>query len=127
MKSNKTGQATPPDDVQATPVVKKEEEKRYPDHPGNSKIKTAWSEPREKKAGCDRIRFGEKTDDKTTSIENYRYLGSQLWFIQPGSVVHCDECDRPVSQVQGSLQGAPGKSQFAQNKFVCSECLGLLG
>merc|ERR1712232_106565 len=108
-------------------VVRKEEEKRYPDHPGNSKIKTAWSEPRTKKAGCERIRFHEPDQYTQTKIDNYRYLGSQLWFIQPGSVVHCDECDRPVAQAQGTLQGAPDRSQFAQNKFVCSDCLALLG
>jgi len=48
----------------------------------------------------------------------------QLWFRMPGAVVYCDSCEKGVPQSMGSLQGAPNQSQFAQNKFICSDCMG---
>jgi len=47
---------------------------------------------------------------------------TDLWFQMPGSTVVCDHCDRSVSQGQGSLQGAAGRSQFAQLEFLCMDC-----
>jgi len=53
------------------------------------------------------------------------YRGEPLWVSMPGAVVVCDSCDRGVPQTMGSLQGAPGHSQFAQDRFICNPCLGI--
>mmetsp|Transcript_50486 Transcript_50486/g.161582 ORF Transcript_50486/g.161582 Transcript_50486/m.161582 type:complete len:532 (-) Transcript_50486:172-1767(-) len=59
-----------------------------------------------------------------TEVACYRGHGEQLWFTMPGAVVYCDSCEKGVPQSMGSLQGAPNQSQFAQNKFICSDCMG---
>mmetsp|Transcript_19130 Transcript_19130/g.55546 ORF Transcript_19130/g.55546 Transcript_19130/m.55546 type:complete len:734 (+) Transcript_19130:117-2318(+) len=60
-------------------------------------------------------------------VESYRSCGEQLWFHMPGAIVACDGCDKAVPQSMGSLQGAPAQSQFAQNRFICGECMGFMG
>eukprot|EP00928_Gymnodinium_smaydae_P082311 TRINITY_DN65674_c0_g1_i1.p1 TRINITY_DN65674_c0_g1~~TRINITY_DN65674_c0_g1_i1.p1 ORF type:complete len:558 (-),score=89.72 TRINITY_DN65674_c0_g1_i1:224-1897(-) len=57
------------------------------------------------------------------SVVSFRSFGPQLWFQQPGSTVVCDSCESVVSQAQGTLQGAPEKSQFAQDRFICCTCM----
>lgn len=59
-------------------------------------------------------------------VSSFRQCGEQLWFIAPGSYVACDACEKEVSQAMGCLQGAPNHSQFAQNRFLCSECTGMM-
>ena len=58
-------------------------------------------------------------------VESHRTLGDVLWFQSPGAVVECDGCDHDVHQQQGCLVGKPGKSQFAQDQFLCYLCMGL--
>lgn len=59
------------------------------------------------------------------TVTSYRGAGESLWYTMPGSLVSCDHCEKEVPQTMGSLQGAPSQSQFAQFKFLCSECMGL--
>ena len=56
-------------------------------------------------------------------VESHRILGEALWFSAPGAVVVCDGCDSGVHQQQGGLLGKPGKSQFAQDQFLCQQCM----
>jgi len=60
---------------------------------------------------------------ETIQIVSYRTSGDTLWFQAPGSTVNCDRCERGVAQSMGALQGAPGHSQFAQDEFLCSDCI----
>lgn len=55
-------------------------------------------------------------------VQSYRDCLPQLWYISPGALVLCDGCQKEVPQAMGSMQGAPGQSQFAQNRFICCEC-----
>lgn len=55
-------------------------------------------------------------------IQSFKAFGDTLWYIAPGQMVQCDGCERSVPQAMGSLQGAHGASQFAQNAFFCIEC-----
>jgi len=80
-----------------------------------------------------RIDFGDdhdgkegqgKVDSSTTRVESYKGYGDILWYTAPGAMVFCDTCDKQVPQSLGQLSGSPGKSQFAQNQFVCSDCVG---
>lgn len=56
-------------------------------------------------------------------VHNYREYLDKLWFVSPGAVVSCDTCSMEVSQSMGCLQGAPGRSQFAQLTFLCTNCM----
>jgi len=63
---------------------------------------------------------------RQTVISSFRFYDS-LWYKQPGALVECDRCSVEVPQMMGSLQGAPGSSQFAQNHFFCAGCMGGMG
>merc|ERR1712032_1701995 len=67
----------------------------------------------------------ELPQPKVVSVESYRGYGEQLWFTMPGAVVCCDNCEQGVPQSMGTLHGAPTQSQFAQNMFLCSSCMGM--
>lgn len=56
-------------------------------------------------------------------VNNFRGYLDQLWFVAPGAVVSCDGCHMEVPQSMGCLQGAPGRSQFAQLTFLCTTCM----
>eukprot|EP00929_Paragymnodinium_shiwhaense_P124053 TRINITY_DN9890_c0_g1_i1.p1 TRINITY_DN9890_c0_g1~~TRINITY_DN9890_c0_g1_i1.p1 ORF type:complete len:745 (-),score=276.19 TRINITY_DN9890_c0_g1_i1:208-2442(-) len=60
--------------------------------------------------------------EKQYLVDSLRSAGEALWFQQPGAMVKCDHCGLEVAQAQGRLQGAEGKSQFAQCEFVCGSC-----
>lgn len=55
-------------------------------------------------------------------IVSWKGAGDELWFQSPGALVFCDQCKMQVHQGHGSLQGSPGRSQFAQNMFICNAC-----
>jgi len=67
---------------------------------------------------------GVDTGRSEIQVKSWRASGESLWFQQPGAIVMCDDCGNTGPQTNGSLQGSEGKSQFAQNKFVCFECIG---
>ncbi|CAE8581035.1 unnamed protein product [Polarella glacialis] len=56
-------------------------------------------------------------------VATYKTSGDTLWFSMPGAYVFCDACLKAVPQSMGSLQGAPQRSQFAQDKFLCTDCM----
>ena len=58
-------------------------------------------------------------------VSNYRGYLDTLWFVQPGAVVSCDQCNMEVTQNMGCLQGAMGSSQFAQFQFLCTNCMAM--
>lgn len=59
--------------------------------------------------------------EERVSVASWR-SESILWFFQPGARVTCDRCGLHWPQSMGMLAGAPGKSQFAQDQFWCTEC-----
>jgi len=67
------------------------------------------------------------TEKREVPIRSYRSCGDSLWYVMPGAVVSCDTCHKAVPQSMGSLQGAPGHSQFAQSMFLCTDCMGYGG
>lgn len=97
--------------------------------PSISKLRNKWG-PKH----ANRIGFKDSTQTlpgaapqplhKEVSVESFRSWGSQLWFQAPGQIVECDTCEKTVPQAHGCLQGAPEKSQFAQMRFICCECIG---
>eukprot|EP00930_Biecheleria_cincta_P068087 TRINITY_DN5518_c0_g1_i1.p1 TRINITY_DN5518_c0_g1~~TRINITY_DN5518_c0_g1_i1.p1 ORF type:complete len:586 (-),score=150.98 TRINITY_DN5518_c0_g1_i1:86-1843(-) len=70
------------------------------------------------------IHFNQRMERVETAIVTFKNAGDGLWHQQPGAMVQCDYCERSVPQAMGSLQGAPGQSQFAQCAFVCNDCAG---
>jgi len=56
-------------------------------------------------------------------VMSHRSLGTVLWFASPGAVVLCDGCDTLVHQGRGSLTGKFGHSQFAQDQYLCHDCM----
>eukprot|EP00931_Biecheleriopsis_adriatica_P048080 TRINITY_DN2776_c0_g1_i1.p1 TRINITY_DN2776_c0_g1~~TRINITY_DN2776_c0_g1_i1.p1 ORF type:complete len:565 (+),score=157.64 TRINITY_DN2776_c0_g1_i1:89-1783(+) len=71
-----------------------------------------------------RLNYVDNTQIRTeVSILSYKASGEHLWYQSPGALVFCDDCDRQVPQAMGQLQGAPSRSQFAQNEFLCTECM----
>jgi len=67
-----------------------------------------------------RIRHNDQRHE--VPVVSYKSCGEGLWYQAPGSYVSCDYCNRMVPQALGSLQGAQGRSQFAQNLFLCQDC-----
>jgi len=61
------------------------------------------------------------------SVVSLRSHLHDLWFIQPGALVTCDNCGESVPQHGGSLTGAQGRSQFTQNSFLCHSCMAVIG
>lgn len=91
--------------------------------PGKSVLRPWYDGPRRKgERPHISIAAGMQPGHVEQSIESFRQMGEELWYYMPGASVYCDNCDRQVPQSMGSLQGALGQSQFAQNRFVCSEC-----
>merc|ERR1719476_838729 len=64
-----------------------------------------------------------QTNTHYVAVESFRHFGEQLWYHMPGAMVFCDTCDKQVPQSMGALQGEPNRPQFAQNQFLCSDCL----
>jgi len=73
---------------------------------------------------------GNQGDDKGPELEarhvvvSHRFV-QDLWFQQPGSQVTCDRCLRVWPQTMGMLAGSAGRSQFAQDQWLCSECIAM--
>jgi hypothetical protein len=61
------------------------------------------------------------------NITSYRSAGQTLWYPAPGSTVMCDGCGIRVPLGMGALQGARGRSQFAQCEFWCTDCMSAYG
>eukprot|EP00927_Polykrikos_kofoidii_P047734 TRINITY_DN42006_c0_g1_i1.p1 TRINITY_DN42006_c0_g1~~TRINITY_DN42006_c0_g1_i1.p1 ORF type:complete len:645 (+),score=165.58 TRINITY_DN42006_c0_g1_i1:60-1994(+) len=93
--------------------------------PSKSALRCSWNM---KKQTDRKIQYVDVAVQRPLSVdipvESFRSLGEALWFFMPGNTVICDHCSRGVSQAMGTLLGAPNKSQFAQDQFLCSECLG---
>jgi hypothetical protein len=93
--------------------------KRMPLHrtaiPQRSKLKSSGSR-------AVSMRISHDGSRSTIDIESCKAHLEQLWFVQPGQIVECDRCGNRTPQHGGSLQGASGRSQFAQNEFVCHSC-----
>jgi hypothetical protein len=71
---------------------------------------------------CGREAVAIADDAVIYNIEFFRHLGEALWLQKPGSMVKCDYCEADVAQTQGVMQGAEGRSRFAQESFACSGC-----
>lgn len=114
---NSAAPRTPP--LEATPHI--------PKTPPDAVLKSALKKPNQlRRRNQRRIQYADNESVVVeVPIECFRGFGESLWFTMPGAIVCCDECQKAVPQMMGSLQGQPGLSQFAQNKFVCSDCMGL--
>jgi len=121
-KGSSDGNALPatPDDDDPNPNVLPHRQKTKP--------KPALAQPwNPKKNNVARISFSDAAGGKLieeAAVESYKGAGETLWYTMPGAIVICDQCDKGVPQGMGTLQGAPNQSQFAQCKFLCSDCLG---
>merc|ERR1719375_2912713 len=97
-------------------------------HRQNKKLKPVLSKDwKPKKKNGARISFSDTGGGSLaaeTAVESYKGAGEQLWYTMPGAIVICDQCEKGVPQGMGTLQGAPNQSQFAQCRFLCSDCLG---
>lgn len=107
---------TPPDDVNSS-----DPSHRLLGQPAKSALKRKGA-PKNRHR---RIMHGEPASLREVQVASFRSQ-AELWFQMPGSTVVCDRCERTVAQSQGSLQGAPGQSQFAQDEFLCIDCSHLL-
>jgi len=58
------------------------------------------------------------------SIVNYRDCGEALWHDNPQTKVACGLCEGRFPQQHGSLHGAPGRSGFMCDEFLCIGCSG---
>ncbi|CAE8632954.1 unnamed protein product, partial [Polarella glacialis] len=56
-------------------------------------------------------------------VATYKTSRDTLWFSRPGAYVCCDACLKAVPQSRGSLQGAPQRSRFAHDEFLCTDCM----
>ena len=93
---------------------------RYPDPPACSALRR----PGGARNSYRRISYVDTQLVLQYQVTSYRHVGERLWYYMPGTVVTCDNCDNGVSPTTGSMQGAPNQSQFAQNTFLCSSCMG---
>ena len=63
----------------------------------------------------------------TVVVQNLKYMSQHLkenlWFVNPGSIVECDGCERFMERASGTSAGALGRSMFAQHKWLCNDCL----
>lgn len=109
---------TPPEDTS-----KRTEAQTLLPHHTHQPTKSVLRHPADRNKRKRSIQYAPDGDLKTeVTIPSYKSLGEGLWFQCPGSLVNCDHCNRLVPQAMGSLQGAPARSQFAQNLFLCQEC-----
>lgn len=67
------------------------------------------------------VTMSDPRPQDVVAIESHRY--DELWYINAGSHLECDWCMGECTQISGQLQGAEGRSQFAQCEFVCLSCL----
>lgn len=121
-KGSSGGNALPatPDDDEANPNVLPHRQKKKP--------KPALAQPwKPRKSNGARISFSDAGGGslvEEAAVDSYKGAGETLWYTMPGAIVICDNCDKGVPQGMGTLQGAPNQSQFAQCRFLCSDCLG---
>jgi len=93
-----------------------------PPEAGKSALKRRTHPGRFKAGRTPRISWPQEIKS-TSSVVSFRSMGEQLWFHMPGSYVSCDTCNKSVPQSCGALQGEPQRPQFAQDQFLCSECM----
>jgi len=127
-KGELKGASTPPEDL-ARPESKKVKADPADGLPHRtqqtqrSKLKSPWSGKRTQS----RITYCDSESGVSVveylTVQSYRSAGEQLWYHQPGATVICDFCSKAVPQAYGSLQGEPERSQFAQSKFLCNDCI----
>ena len=60
-------------------------------------------------------------------VENLKDMSQHrkenFWFVNPGSIIECDGCERFMERASGTSAGALGRSMFAQRKWLCNDCL----
>jgi len=95
--------------------------------PGRSSLSGGRRRPAGRGGPHGSVSFEEDADAlaRVFGIVSHRY--NDLWFENPGQHVACNWCGDEFSQACGRLQGADGRSQFAQNQFVCHPCLQTAG
>eukprot|EP00928_Gymnodinium_smaydae_P049410 TRINITY_DN33158_c0_g1_i1.p1 TRINITY_DN33158_c0_g1~~TRINITY_DN33158_c0_g1_i1.p1 ORF type:complete len:403 (+),score=91.91 TRINITY_DN33158_c0_g1_i1:64-1272(+) len=70
-----------------------------------------------------RISFKDGDNVVSEVLEIANYCGVDLWFQNPGVRVTCEWCEKPKPQLGGRLQGAEGRTRFAQCEFICKKCV----
>ncbi len=115
--------APSPEEISVDPDAKSSSHRTLP-KPAHASIKDG-----RKPRNMQRVRFSDQDPSQPGQpivnqilVDSFR-ARSELWYFQAGRIANCEQCKMAVLAHDGSMLGAPKRSMFAQDTFVCNRCI----